>query len=146
MQVESSHPHCFKTFGGSTKLWHSRSSKTGPLPTHTHTHTHTHAQLSSKCHAPSKLEHSLFLECAFPTSLPSYHLLVFFFFWPHRVAWGLLVPRPGIEPAPPAVEAQRLNRWTAREVPLDTSESPSGVTSCQKPSLTSSLPFLSPVT
>ena len=25
--------------------------------------------------------------------------------------------RPGIEPVPPAVEAWRLNHWTAREVP-----------------------------
>ena len=29
---------------------------------------------------------------------------------------GLLVPRPGIEPAPPALEAQSLNHWTAREI------------------------------
>ena len=34
-----------------------------------------------------------------------------------RMACGVLVPRPGIEPAPPAVEAQSLNHWTAREVP-----------------------------
>ena len=30
---------------------------------------------------------------------------------------GILVPRPGIEPAPLALEAQSLNHWTAREVP-----------------------------
>ena len=30
---------------------------------------------------------------------------------------GILVPRPGIEPGPPAVEAWSLNHWTAREVP-----------------------------
>ena len=42
----------------------------------------------------------------------------FFFFWPRRhAACGILVPRPGIEPAPPALEAQSLNHWTAREVP-----------------------------
>ena len=29
----------------------------------------------------------------------------------------ILVPRPGIEPVPPAVEAWNLNQWTAREVP-----------------------------
>ena len=33
------------------------------------------------------------------------------------MASGILVPRPGIEPAPSAVEAQTLNQWTAREVP-----------------------------
>ena len=33
------------------------------------------------------------------------------------MACGILVPRPGIKPIPPAVEAQSLNHWTAREVP-----------------------------
>ena len=32
-------------------------------------------------------------------------------------ARGMLVPRPGIKPAPLAVEAQTLNHWTAKEVP-----------------------------
>ena len=27
-----------------------------------------------------------------------------FIFWPHLVACGILVPQPGIEPSPPAVE------------------------------------------
>ena len=36
---------------------------------------------------------------------------------PHHAACGILVPRQGSEPAPPAVEAQNLNRWTTREVP-----------------------------
>ena len=35
----------------------------------------------------------------------------------HREACGILVPQPGIAPAPPALEAQTLNQWTAREVP-----------------------------
>ena len=39
-------------------------------------------------------------------------------FWLCCVACGILVPQPGIEPAPPAVEAQSLNHWTAREVPI----------------------------
>ena len=30
----------------------------------------------------------------------------------------ILVPQPGIEPLPPAVEAQRLNHWTTRDVPV----------------------------
>ena len=42
------------------------------------------------------------------------HLL---FSWPHCAACGILVPRPGIEPGPPAVKAPRPNHWTSREVP-----------------------------
>ncbi|XP_057389546.1 zinc finger protein 320-like isoform X2 [Balaenoptera acutorostrata] len=34
-----------------------------------------------------------------------------------NTACGILVPRPGIEAAPPAVEAWSLNHWTTREVP-----------------------------
>ena len=41
----------------------------------------------------------------------------FFFLWTHHAARGILVPRPGIEPTPPAVEAWSLSHWTAREVP-----------------------------
>ena len=40
----------------------------------------------------------------------------FFLFWLHHTAYGTLVPLPGIEPAPLALEAQSLNHWTAREV------------------------------
>ena len=48
--------------------------------------------------------------------------IIFFpFFFPHYVAYGLLVPQPGIKPEGPAVEAQSLtqslNHWTTREVP-----------------------------
>ena len=43
---------------------------------------------------------------------------LFIYFWPRRVAYGTLVPRPGIEPTAPAVEAWSLNHWTTREVPL----------------------------
>ena len=32
---------------------------------------------------------------------------------------GILVPQPGIEPAPPTLEVQSLNCWTPREVPQD---------------------------
>ena len=32
------------------------------------------------------------------------------------MAFGILVPQPGIEPGPLAVEALSLNHWTAREV------------------------------
>ncbi|XP_073665439.1 solute carrier family 22 member 18 isoform X11 [Tursiops truncatus] len=37
---------------------------------------------------------------------------------PCCAACGILVPQPGIEPVPPAAEAQSLNHWTAREVPV----------------------------
>ena len=33
------------------------------------------------------------------------------------MACGILVPRPGMEAVPPAVEAWSLNHWTTREVP-----------------------------
>ena len=42
---------------------------------------------------------------------------LFFFFAILQVMWDLIVPWPGIELLPPAVEAQSLNHWTAREVP-----------------------------
>ena len=42
---------------------------------------------------------------------------VLFCFWLHHVACGILFPRPGIEPSPPAVEVQSLNHWIAREAP-----------------------------
>ncbi|XP_057412343.1 coenzyme Q-binding protein COQ10 homolog A, mitochondrial isoform X2 [Balaenoptera acutorostrata] len=34
-----------------------------------------------------------------------------------RTCLMILIPRPEMEPMPPAVEAQSLNHWTAREVP-----------------------------
>ena len=43
---------------------------------------------------------------------------VFFFFlifWPCRTH-GILVPRPGIEPVPPAVKVQSCSYWNTREV------------------------------
>ena len=38
-------------------------------------------------------------------------------FMPSRMACGISVPRPGIEPEFPALEAPSLNPWTTREVP-----------------------------
>ena len=32
------------------------------------------------------------------------------------MAYEILVPQPGMEPVPPAVEARSLNHWTARDV------------------------------
>ena len=34
-----------------------------------------------------------------------------------RAAFGILVPRPGIEPIVPCFERWILNHWTTREVP-----------------------------
>ena len=39
------------------------------------------------------------------------------FFWLHGAARKILVPPPGTEPVPSAVEAWSINHWTAREVP-----------------------------
>ena len=44
-------------------------------------------------------------------------LAFFGFFWPRRGACRILVPGPGIELVPPAVEAQSLNHRITREVP-----------------------------
>ena len=43
-------------------------------------------------------------------------LFIYLFATPH--ACGILVPRPGIEPMRPALEAWSLNHWPAREVPV----------------------------
>ena len=40
-----------------------------------------------------------------------------FIYWPHSMVCGILVPRPGMEPMPPAGEAQSLNYLTTRNVP-----------------------------
>ena len=44
-------------------------------------------------------------------------IIIILIFWPCHVAWGILVPRPGIEPVPSALEAQNLNHWTIKEIP-----------------------------
>ena len=41
----------------------------------------------------------------------------FFFFWPHRMACGILVPQPGIEPGTMAVKMLSPNHWTTRKFP-----------------------------
>ena len=33
-------------------------------------------------------------------------------------AFGILAPRAGIEPVPPALEVQNLSHWITKEVPL----------------------------
>ena len=43
--------------------------------------------------------------------------LVLFLFLATKVACGILVPQPGVEPTASAVEGWSLNHGTAREVP-----------------------------
>lgn len=42
---------------------------------------------------------------------------LYFLLWPRHTAYRILLPRPGIDPVPPAVEVQSLNHWTSKEVP-----------------------------
>ena len=56
------------------------------------------------------------LSCSSRLSPPSLFSFFFLIFWPHNTACGILVPRPGIKPACPALEAQSLNHWTTRKV------------------------------
>ena len=51
-------------------------------------------------------------------SVFSYVHLFIYLFWPCHLAFDILVARPGIEPMPPAWEAQSPNHWTGREVPV----------------------------
>ena len=44
--------------------------------------------------------------------------IAYFIFWPYWATWGILVPLPRIEPMLLAVEAQSLNPWPTREVPI----------------------------
>ena len=57
------------------------------------------------------IKNNKFVYCVFMS--PLYNLL---FFWPRCVACGILVPQPGKEPVPPAVEVWSINHRTAREV------------------------------
>ena len=52
----------------------------------------------------------------FPLDLVGQFFFTFFGSGPHYAACGILVPLPGIELMPPAVEAQSLNHWATREV------------------------------
>ena len=54
-------------------------------------------------------------------------ILLSFHFWPHFTTCRIVVPWPGIEPAPPAVEAQHTNHWMTREFPLLLSHQPYSV-------------------
>ena len=45
-------------------------------------------------------------------------ICLFIYLFLHLAACGILVPQPGIKPVSPALGAQSLNHWTAREVPV----------------------------
>ena len=45
--------------------------------------------------------------------------VTFFFFLPCGTVCGILVPRPGIKPVSPALEAWSLKHWTTRDVPSE---------------------------
>ena len=49
------------------------------------------------------------------TGVGCHCLSLYLFIWPHCVACKILVSQPGIQPSPPAVEAQSPNHQTARE-------------------------------
>ena len=38
-------------------------------------------------------------------------------FWPCCMAWGILIPQPGMELVAPAEEVQSPNHWTAEKIP-----------------------------
>ena len=44
-------------------------------------------------------------------------IIIIIFFFGHVAAWGILVPRPGVEPGPPGSESAGPNHWTTREFP-----------------------------
>ena len=44
-------------------------------------------------------------------------MYTFFFFLTTLRVYGIIAPRPGIKPMPPAAEAQRPNHWIARKFP-----------------------------
>ena len=43
---------------------------------------------------------------------------ILFLFWWHGTTCEIFIPQSGIEPKPPALEAQSLKRWTAMGVPM----------------------------
>ena len=42
--------------------------------------------------------------------------VIYFIYWLHCVACGILVPQPKIEPVSPTLEVQRPSHWTTRDV------------------------------
>ena len=46
------------------------------------------------------------------------HFVQLFYFLPRHKACGILIPWPGIEPTTRVLEAQSLNHWINRQVPV----------------------------
>ena len=68
-------------------------------------HGNTHAKATHNCDTANAIDVSISLI----RPLSSLFVCFLFLFWPHLEACGILVPRPGIEPMPPTVEAQSHN-------------------------------------
>ena len=62
-----------------------------------------------------QVKHCLFHTCWFTGIWILLRLLTFFFFLGHATKDRILVPLPGMEPVPPAVEPRSPNHWTTRE-------------------------------
>ena len=71
--------------------------------THTHIYLYTH------------INTHLYLMLLFFDIMKAFF---FFTFLPFYVAYGILVPRPGIELVPPAVKVQSLNYWVPGKIPF----------------------------
>ena len=54
----------------------------------------------------------------FPFFLILFHFILFFFFWSQPAACRILIPWPKTESTYPALEAQSLNHWTLKEIPI----------------------------
>ena len=90
--------------------------------------TSTHSSLPSSVSPLLLLSSSslvpFFLSCTFPSTLHLFPVFLFFFLIKKKISFFFfghktceIFPRPGIEHAPSALEAQILNHWTARDVP-----------------------------
>ena len=76
-----------------------------PVPTEPHTHrAHGHQAHCTNSSSSSQADNPT---CPKPPQLNKCPL--FFFFLPHRTACGILVPRPWIEPVPPAKQIALLS-------------------------------------
>ena len=64
-----------------------------------------------------------------PLPLSHFFIVLCFFFFPHRTAWGILVLQPGIEPKPKVVKVLSPNHWTARKFLLSHSSFPENTSS-----------------
>lgn len=61
--------------------------------------------------------------CGQTSRFCSVHFCFLFSFWPCHMACGILVPRPGLNLFPPAIEVWSLNNWPARSLIFTFSDS-----------------------